>query len=98
MDRSLDDVTNAERRTAAGVELDQIHQSSSIIKKQENDRGFDRVSSGSVGRLRISRDVEKHIVDSRLVLATLPLSSSIPNSRTQYKYSPSTYRLVVDHL
>jgi hypothetical protein len=32
MDRSFDDVTNAERRTAAGVELDQIHQSSSIIK------------------------------------------------------------------
>lgn len=32
-DRSFDDVTNAERRTAAGVELDQIHQSSSIIKR-----------------------------------------------------------------
>jgi hypothetical protein len=78
MDRSLDDVTNAERRTAAGVELDQIHQSSSIIKKQEDDRWIARVSSGSVGRegpLIISRDVEKHIVHSRtLVLATLPLS------------------------
>jgi hypothetical protein len=33
MDRSLDDVTNAERRTAAGIERDQIHRSSSIIKK-----------------------------------------------------------------
>jgi hypothetical protein len=44
IDRSLDDVTDAERRTAAGVELDQIHQSSSIIKKQEDDQGFGRVS------------------------------------------------------